>query len=67
VVRRRPSGTYRTDSGMVFRVAEAADGELDVEVLKDEVWVRGRVGMVGLRLESSTTMLSASAIRALPT
>jgi len=51
---------------MVFRVAEAADGELSVQVLKDEVWVRGCMGLVGLRLESSTTMLSASAIHALP-
>jgi len=63
---RRPSGVYRTDLGIIFRVTETSDGGLRVEVLRDDVWVPGPIGMVGLRLDSSTTMLGARAIRALP-
>ena len=51
---------------MIFRVTETDEGGLKVEILKDDVWVPGRIGMVGLRLAPRTTMLSASAVRALP-
>lgn len=57
---------YRTDLGLIFRVAESDEGALRVEVLRGEAWVPGPVGMVGLRLSPLTTMLSARAIRALP-
>ena len=62
----RPSGVYRTGPGTIFRITESVEGGLKVEVLKDGVWIPGRIGMVGLRLESSTTKLSRSAIQALP-
>ena len=51
---------------MIFRVTETDEGGLKVEVLKDDVWVPGPIGMVGLRLASVTTTLGAAAIRALP-
>lgn len=51
---------------MIFRVTETGEGGLKVEVLKDGNWVPGRIGMVGLRLASSTTLLGASAVGALP-
>ena len=66
VVRRRPSGVYRTGPGTFFRVSETVERGLMVEVLKDEVWVRGHISMVGLRLASSTVLLDASQIAALP-
>lgn len=51
---------------MIFRVTETGEGGLKVEVLKDGTWVPGRIGMVGLRLAPSTTMLGANAVGALP-
>lgn len=60
------SAVYRTGPGMIFRVTETGEGGLKVEVLKDGTWVPGRIGMVGLRLASSTTLLGASAVGALP-
>jgi hypothetical protein len=51
---------------MIFRVTETDEGGLKVDVLKDGAWVPGRIGMVGLRLASSTTPLGASATRELP-
>lgn len=65
-MRGRPAGVYRTDLGLIFRVTETDEGSLRVEVLRDEEWVPGPVGMVGLRLAPLTTMLTATAIRALP-
>jgi hypothetical protein len=62
----RPSGVYRTQLGMIFRVTETVEGGLRVEVLKEDAWIPGRVAMVGLRLAPSTTKLSRSAIRQLP-
>jgi hypothetical protein len=62
----RSSGTYRTDLGQIFRVTETVEGGLKVEVLKDGEWMPGRIGMVGLRLNPSTTKLSAAAIQKLP-
>jgi hypothetical protein len=60
------SVVYRTGPGMIFRVTETDEGGLKVDVLKDGAWVPGRIGMVGLRLASSTTALGASATRELP-
>lgn len=57
---------YRTDRGLIFRVTESDEGSLRVEILRDDAWVPGPVGMVGLRLAPLTTMLSTRAIRALP-
>jgi hypothetical protein len=62
----RSSGVYKTDLGMIFRITETVEGGLKVEVLKEGDWIPGRIGLVGLRLAPSTTMLSASAIRKLP-
>jgi hypothetical protein len=61
-----PSGVYRTDRGLIFRVTETIEGGLKVEVLQDGAWTPGRVGMVGLRLAPSTTKLGAAAIQQLP-
>ena len=61
-----PAGVYKTDSGMVFRVAVTAERGLKVEVLRGDVWEAGRIGMVGLRLSPTTKMLTAKAIQALP-
>jgi hypothetical protein len=47
-------------------VIETAEGGLKVEVLKDGAWAPGRIGMVGLRLNPSTTKLRADAIGRLP-
>jgi len=66
MVRRQPSGVYRTDSGTTFRVTETVEGGLKVEVLEGDAWVPGRISMVGLRLAESTKVLDAKAIRALP-
>ena len=59
-------GVYRTNRGLVFRVTETVEGGLKVEVLKDGVWTPGRIGMVGLRLNRSTTKLTPSAVMQLP-
>ncbi len=60
------SGVYRTDLGMVFRVTETTEGGLRVEVLREDTWVPGRIGMAGLRLSPSTTKLTAAAVHRLP-
>ncbi|MGH2766445.1 MAG: hypothetical protein ACRDKA_11135 [Actinomycetota bacterium] len=57
---------YRTEGGLILRVIEAEDGGLKVEILDDGTWVAGRIGMVGLRLASSTTKLTAEQARRLP-
>lgn len=57
---------YRTERGLIWRVIEAEDGGLKVELLKGAEWVAGRIGMVGLRLSPSTTALTPEEIRALP-
>lgn len=61
-----PSGVYRSEQGTIWRVLEGDDGSLKVEMLEDDAWVPGRIGMVGLRLAPSTTRLTAKAIRSLP-
>jgi len=60
------SGVYKIEPDTIFRVTETVEGGLHVEVLEEGVWVRGRIGMVGLRLNDSTTKLSPAAIRLLP-
>jgi len=60
------TGVYRSEQGMVWRVIEGDDGSLKVEVLQAGAWIPGRIGLVGLRLASSTTKLTARAIRGLP-
>jgi hypothetical protein len=57
---------YRTESGTIMRVIEARDGSIKVEVLADGAWVAGRIGMAGLRLSSSTTVLTARETKKLP-
>jgi hypothetical protein len=57
---------YQVDPDTIFRVTETVEGGLQVEVLQDGAWVRGRIGMVGLRLNPSTTRLSDAAISLLP-
>ena len=60
------SGVYQTAGGMIFRVTDTVEAGLKIEVLKNGVWVQGRIGMVGLRLEDSTTELKEKAILELP-
>jgi hypothetical protein len=51
---------------MIWRVTQSDEGDLTVEILEDGHWVRGRTGLVGLRLASSTTRLTGEEIRELP-
>ena len=60
------SGVYRTRLGLIFRVIESVDGGLKVEILQNGAWAPGRIGMVGLRLASSTTKLGVTAVQRLP-
>ncbi|MGH2681937.1 MAG: hypothetical protein ACRDIX_01730 [Actinomycetota bacterium] len=48
------------------RIIHNDEGGLHVELLKNGVWVPGRIGMAGLRLSPATTQLTAAAIRELP-
>jgi len=61
-----PSGVYRTDLGLVFRVTETIEGGLKLEVLQDGAWAPGRIAMVGLRLAPTTRKLTPTAIQRLP-
>ena len=60
------SGVYRTESGMIFRVSQDADGHLSVGVLKDATWVEARIGVVGLRRSPTTVRLTPKQILRLP-
>ncbi len=60
------SGVYRTEAGLIFRVTDTVEAGLKIEVLKNGIWVPGRIGMVGLRLAASTTELGEKAILDLP-
>jgi len=60
------SGVYRSEQGKVWRVRQTDEGWLTVELLTNERWVPGPIGMVGLRLSATTTRLTAAAIRKLP-
>jgi hypothetical protein len=51
---------------MIWRVLQSDEGDLTVEVLRDGEWVRGRTGLVGLRLDATTTRLTEKDIRELP-
>ena len=66
IIRMNPSGVYRSARGMIWRVTQSEEGDLTVEILEDGHWVRGRTGLVGLRLASSTTRLTGEEIRELP-
>ena len=57
---------YRTEGGLIFRITEAEDGGLRVEVLRSGAWAEGRIGMVGLRLAPMTSKLTAAETSALP-
>ena len=57
---------YRTEQGKVWRIIHSGDGGMRVELLKNEIWVPGPIGMVGLRLSRTTTQLTPAAIRLLP-
>jgi hypothetical protein len=60
-------GVYKTRSGTIFRIADTVESGPKVEVLKEGIWVPGRIAMFGLRLDASTTKLSAAAVDKLPT
>jgi len=57
---------YRTGPGTIFRVSETVEGGLKVEVLKGDMWIPGRIALVGLRLSSTTRTLGPGDIAALP-
>jgi len=57
---------YRTSGGMIFRIADTLGGGITVEVLKDGIWIPGRIAMFGLRLDAGTTKLNAAAVEKLP-
>ena len=59
-------GVYKTRQGLIFRIAESVETGPKVEVLREGIWVPGRVAMFGLRLDASTTKLSAAAVDKLP-
>jgi hypothetical protein len=60
------SGVYRTESGMIFRVSEDAEGHLTVGILKGATWVDGRIGVVGLRRSPTTVRLTPKQVLRLP-
>ena len=60
------AGVYRSEQGKIWRVMEASDGQLSVQVYLEGEWVPGPIRMVGLRLSSGTKKLSAQAIAKLP-
>ena len=57
---------YRTELGRILRIIESDEGGLKVEILKSGTWVAGPIGMVGLRLSSTTTRLSLEETRSFP-
>ena len=60
------TATYHTEQGTIFRISEASDGHLSVEVLKQPNWVPGPIGMAGLRVAPKTARLTDRQVRALP-
>ena len=60
------SGVYRTESGMIFRVSEDAEGHLAVWILEEAAWVEARIGVVGLRRSPTTVRLTPKQILRLP-
>lgn len=59
-------GVYRTESGMIFRVSEDADGHLSVGILEGSTWVDARIGVVGLRRSPTTVRLTPKQVLRLP-
>ena len=57
---------YRTAMGKTIRVEESDDGALTVNVLRDGVWERAPLGMIGLRLAPMTRRLTAREVNSLP-
>jgi hypothetical protein len=57
---------YRTERGLIWRILEADDGGLKVEILRGGAWIAGRIGMVGLRLSRTTSKLTTAEVQALP-
>jgi hypothetical protein len=60
------AGVYKSAQGRIWRVLEANDGQLSVQVFQEGEWVPGPIRMVGLRLSPGTKKLSAQAIAKLP-
>jgi hypothetical protein len=60
------AGVYKSAQGRIWRVLEASDGQLSVQVFQEGEWVPGPIRMVGLRLSAGTKKLSATAIAKLP-
>ena len=60
------AGVYQQQGGKIWRVVQAADGGIKVEILDEGKWVPGPIGMVGLRLSPGTKRLSPEKIRDLP-
>jgi len=60
------SRVYRTAGGRTLRITESDEGALKVELLEQDAWIAGPVGMVGLRLSPTTTRLTRVEVRALP-
>lgn len=56
---------YRTELGTIMRVSLDGEGRISVELLKQRDWVAGPIGMAGLRLEPTTTLLTEREIRGL--
>jgi hypothetical protein len=57
---------YRTESGTIFRLVRNADGVLSVQLLKAAIWESAPIGMAGLRVAPTTTRLTATQVKALP-
>lgn len=57
---------YRTERGATFRVDRSDDGSVAVDLLKNGVWAKAPLGMLGLRLSPGTRRLRVAEIRALP-
>lgn len=61
------SNVYQAESGLIFRVIESVEGGIKVELFKEGAWVPGRIGMAGLRLSASTTLLGPNPDLEVPT
>ena len=60
------SAVYRTESGMIFRVSEDADGHLSVGILEGSALGRRADRVVGLRRSPTTVRLTPKQIERLP-
>lgn len=57
---------FRTAMGKTIRVDETDDGALTVDVLREGIWTRAPLGMIGLRLAPMSRRLTAREINSLP-